>query len=109
MVAKKNDTGLTYKDAGVNIDAGDALIDAIKPDAKRTMRPGANPSLGGFGGLFDLKAAGYNDPILVSGTDGVGTKLDIAQAMNYHRTLGIDLVAMCSNDFGTGRYAAVFP
>ena len=98
MVAKKNDTGLTYKDAGVNIDAGDALIDAIKPDAKRTMRPGANPSLGGFGGLFDLKAAGYNDPILVSGTDGVGTKLDIAQAMNYHRTLGIDLVAMCSND-----------
>ena len=98
MVEKKNDTGLTYKDAGVNIDAGDALIDAIKPDAKRTMRAGANPSLGGFGGLFDLKAAGYKDPILVSGTDGVGTKLEIAQAMNFHRTLGIDLVAMCSND-----------
>ena len=98
MVEKKNDTGLTYKDAGVNIDAGDALVDAIKPDAKRTMRAGANPALGGFGGLFDLKAAGYKDPVLVSGTDGVGTKLEIAQAMNYHRTLGIDLVAMCSND-----------
>ncbi|MGC6536688.1 MAG: phosphoribosylformylglycinamidine cyclo-ligase [Candidatus Puniceispirillaceae bacterium] len=98
MVEKKNAQGLTYRDAGVDIDAGEALVDAIKPDAKRTMRPGSNPELGGFGGLFDLKAAGYKDPILVSGTDGVGTKLEIAQTMNYHRTLGIDLVAMCSND-----------
>ena len=90
--------GLTYRDAGVDIDAGEALVDEIGPLAKRTMRKGANPELGGFGGLFDLKAAGYQDPILVSGTDGVGTKLEIAKAMNYHRTLGIDLVAMCSND-----------
>ena len=94
--AEKN--GLTYRDAGVDIDAGEALVDAIAPLAKRTMRRGANPELGGFGGLFDLKGAGYQDPILVSGTDGVGTKLEIAKAMGHHRTLGIDLVAMCSND-----------
>ena len=98
MTSDKNETGLTYRDAGVDIDAGEALVEAIKPEAKRTMRQGANPELGGFGGLFDLKAAGYTDPILVSGTDGVGTKLEIAKQMNYHRTLGIDLVAMCSND-----------
>ena len=106
MTDKKNEmtkgmtesTGLTYRDAGVDIDAGEALVDAIGPQAKRTMRKGANPELGGFGGLFDLKAAGYNDPILVSGTDGVGTKLEIAKQMGHHRFLGIDLVAMCSND-----------
>ena len=98
MTDKKNISGLTYRDAGVDIDAGEALVEAIKPEATRTMRKGANPELGGFGGLFDLKAAGYKDPILVSGTDGVGTKLEIAKQMNYHRSLGIDLVAMCSND-----------
>ena len=94
----KTTTPLTYRDAGVNIDAGDALIDDIGDDAKRTRRPGADVALGGFGGLFDLKAAGYRDPILVSGTDGVGTKLELAQAMDNHRGLGIDLVAMCAND-----------
>ena len=98
MTEKKNETGLTYRDAGVDIDAGEALVEAIGPEAKRTIRKGSNPELGGFGGLFDLKAAGYSDPILVSGTDGVGTKLEIAKQMNHHRTLGIDLVAMCSND-----------
>ena len=71
---------LTYRDAGVNIDAGDALVDAIKPASRRTNRAGANPELGGFGGLFDLKAAGYRDPILVAATDGVGTKLELAQS-----------------------------
>lgn len=89
---------LTYSDAGVDIDAGDALIADIGDDAKRTDRLGANVALGGFGGLFDLKAAGYKDPILVSATDGVGTKLELAQMMNSHRGLGIDLVAMCAND-----------
>ena len=85
---------LTYRDAGVDIDAGDALVDAIKPAARRTNRAGANPELGGFGGLFDLKAAGYRDPILVAATDGVGTKLELAQSVSQHRDLGIDLVAM---------------
>ena len=89
---------LTYRDAGVDIDAGDALVDAIKPAARRTNRAGANPELGGFGGLFDLKAAGYRDPILVAATDGVGTKLELAQSVSQHRGLGIDLVAMCAND-----------
>ncbi len=94
----KTTTPLTYRDAGVNIDAGDALINDIGGDAKRTRRPGADVALGGFGGLFDLKAAGYKDPILVAGTDGVGTKLELAQSMDNHRGLGIDLVAMCAND-----------
>ena len=98
MTDEKTKTGLTYRDAGVDIDAGEALVDAIKPEANRTIRKGSNPELGGFGGLFDLKAAGYEDPILVSGTDGVGTKLEIAKQMGHHRDLGIDLVAMCSND-----------
>jgi len=89
---------LTYRDAGVNIDAGDALVDAIKPSARKTNRPGANPDLGGVGGLFDLKAAGFTDPILVAATDGVGTKLELAQAVGQHRGLGVDLVAMCAND-----------
>ncbi len=90
--------GTSYKDAGVDIDAGDSLVEAIKPLAKSTVRKGADADLGGFGGLFDLAAAGYKDPILVSATDGVGTKLKIAFAANKHDTVGIDLVAMCVND-----------
>ncbi|XP_067116504.1 trifunctional purine biosynthetic protein adenosine-3 isoform X1 [Osmerus mordax] len=90
--------GLTYKDSGVDIAAGNRLVDLIKPMAKATSRSGCNAELGGFAGLFDLKAAGFSDPILVSGTDGVGTKLKIAQACEQHGTLGQDLVAMCVND-----------
>jgi phosphoribosylformylglycinamidine cyclo-ligase len=89
---------ITYKDSGVDIDAGDALVDRIKPFVKATRRPGADTDLGGFGGLFDLAKAGYKDPILVSGTDGVGTKLKIAEIVGKHDTIGIDLVAMCVND-----------
>lgn len=87
-----------YKAAGVNIDAGNALVDAIKPLAKATERSGSMQGLGGFGGLFDLKATGYKDPILVAATDGVGTKLKIAIDAGIHTTVGIDLVAMCVND-----------
>ena len=90
--------GLTYADAGVDIDAGNALVEAIKPLAKATRRPGADGSLGGFGALFDLKAAGFVDPLIVSTTDGVGTKLKIAIDTGLHDTVGIDLVAMCVND-----------
>ena len=96
MSTKKN--GLTYADAGVDIDAGNALIDRIKPAAKRTNRRGVMAGLGGFGGLFDLKAAGYEDPVLVAATDGVGTKLRIAIDTGKVDTIGIDLVAMCVND-----------
>jgi phosphoribosylaminoimidazole synthetase len=90
--------GLTYAQAGVDIDAGAALVEAIKPLARSTRRAGADPALGGFGALFDLKAAGYDDPLLVTTTDGVGTKLKIAIETGMHATIGIDLVAMCVND-----------
>ena len=90
--------GLTYADAGVDIDAGDLLIEHIKPLAKSTARPGSEPALGGFGALFDLKAAGFVDPLIVTTTDGVGTKLKIAIETGRHDGVGIDLVAMCVND-----------
>jgi len=94
---KRNDP-VTYRDAGVDIDAGNALVHAIKPLVKATRRPGADADLGGFGGLFDLKSAGYRDPILVAANDGVGTKLRIAIDTGLHDTIGIDLVAMSVND-----------
>ena len=93
-----NKNGLTYADAGVDIDAGNALVERIKPAAKRTVRPGVMAGLGGFGGLFDLKAAGYQDPVLVAATDGVGTKLRIAIDTGIVDHVGVDLVAMCVND-----------
>jgi len=89
---------LTYADAGVSIDAGNALVKAIGPLARSTARPGADAELGGFGGLFDLKAAGYEDPLLVAANDGVGTKLKLAIETGHHKGVGIDLVAMCAND-----------
>lgn len=88
----------SYKDAGVDIDAGNALVEAIKPLAKSTARAGSDAGLGGFGALFDLRAAGYSDPLLVATTDGVGTKLKVAIEAKRHDTVGIDLVAMCVND-----------
>jgi phosphoribosylformylglycinamidine cyclo-ligase len=91
---------LTYRDAGVDIDAGDALVEKIKPYAKRTMRPGVLAGIGGFGALFELPK-GYREPVLVSGTDGVGTKLKLAFELNRHGTIGIDLVAMSVNDILT--------
>jgi len=89
---------LTYADAGVSIDAGNALVKTIGPLARSTSRPGADAELGGFGGFFDLKAAGYRDPILVAANDGVGTKLRLAIETGQHGGVGIDLVAMCAND-----------
>jgi len=90
--------GLTYADSGVDIDAGNALVERIKPAAASTKRAGVMDGLGGFGAMFDLKAAGYNDPVLVAATDGVGTKLRIAIDTGNLSTVGIDLVAMCVND-----------
>ena len=95
---QKQPKSLNYSDTGVNIDEGDALISDIAPHANRTQQPGTNTKLGGFGGLFDLKSAGFIDPILVASTDGVGTKLELAKRTGWHRSVGIDLVAMCAND-----------
>src|SRR5437764_3787114 len=93
-----NNKPLTYADAGVSIDTGNALVKAIGPLARSTARAGADPELGGFGGFFDLKAAGYSDPLLVAANDGVGTKLKLAIETHRHTGVGIDLVAMCAND-----------
>src|SRR3569833_2802196 len=90
--------GLSYKHAGVDIDAGNALVEAIKPAVRSTRRSGADAEIGGFGGRFDLRAAGFIDPVLVAANDGVGTKLKIAIDTGNHSTIGIDLVAMCVND-----------
>jgi phosphoribosylformylglycinamidine cyclo-ligase len=119
-MSKLIQNGLTYADAGVDIDAGNAMVDDIKPLVRATRRPGADAEIGGFGGLFDLKAAGFKDPILVAANDGVGTKVKIAIDTDQHHTIGIDLVAMCVNDiivqgaeplffldyFATGKLAA---
>src|SRR5882757_1943750 len=94
----KRRNGLTYAQAGVDIDAGNRMVDLIKPLVRATARPGADAEIGGFGGLFDLKAAGFKDPVLVAGTDGVGTKVKIAIETGSHDTIGIDLVAMSVND-----------
>jgi len=98
QMSKPGANGLTYAQAGVDIDAGNAMVDAIKPLVRSTRRPGADAEIGGFGGLFDLKAAGFSDPILVAANDGVGTKVMIAIESGLHATIGIDLVAMCVND-----------
>ncbi|HWJ71397.1 MAG TPA: phosphoribosylformylglycinamidine cyclo-ligase [Sphingobium sp.] len=99
MDRKQNEpTGYTYAQAGVDIAAGNALVRAIAPLAKATRRPGAAADLGGFGGFFDLRAAGFTDPLLVAANDGVGTKLKLAIDSGKHDTVGIDLVAMCAND-----------
>ena len=94
----KRRSGLTYAQAGVDIDAGNRMVDLIKPLVRATARPGADAEIGGFGGLFDLKRAGFKDPVLVAGTDGVGTKVKIAIETGRHDTIGIDLVAMSVND-----------
>lgn len=90
--------GLTYRDAGVDIDEGNLMVEKIKPAVRSTRRPGADGEIGGFGGLFDLKAAGFKDPVLVAANDGVGTKVKLAIDAGRHDTVGIDLVAMCVND-----------
>jgi phosphoribosylformylglycinamidine cyclo-ligase len=98
MIMADQRRGLTYAQAGVDIDAGNRMVDLIKPLVKATARPGANAEIGGFGGLFDLKRAGFKDPVLVAATDGVGTKVKIAIETGHHDTIGIDLVAMSVND-----------
>ncbi|MET0358777.1 MAG: phosphoribosylformylglycinamidine cyclo-ligase [Pararhizobium sp.] len=97
-MSQSGKNGLTYSDAGVDIDAGNLMVEKIKPHVRSTRRPGADGEIGGFGGLFDLKAAGFTDPVLVAANDGVGTKLKIAIDADKHDTVGIDLVAMCVND-----------
>jgi len=97
-VSKSQRISLSYRDAGVDIDAGDALVEAIKPIAESTRRPGMLEGLGGFGALFEIPPGKYREPVLVSGTDGVGTKLKLAIDTGIHHTIGIDLVAMCVND-----------
>ncbi|AUX75815.1 MULTISPECIES: phosphoribosylformylglycinamidine cyclo-ligase [Sinorhizobium] len=97
-MSQSGKNGLTYNDAGVDIDAGNLMVEKIKPHVRSTRRPGADGEIGGFGGLFDLKAAGFTDPVLVAANDGVGTKLKIAIDADKHDTVGIDLVAMCVND-----------
>ena len=103
-----NDDSLSYRDAGVDIDAGTALVERIKPIAKNTFRPGVLTGLGGFGALFELPLDRYKKPVLVSGTDGVGTKLKLAMLMSKHDTIGIDLVAMCVNDLIVGGAEPLF-
>src|SRR5258705_7008583 len=98
-LAEMSDTPLTYADAGVSIETGNARVKAIGPLARSTARLGSNDELGGFGGFFDVKAAGYHDPLLVAANDGVGTKLKLAIELGRHDGVGIDLVAMCANDF----------
>lgn len=98
IMGETGKNGLTYAESGVDIDAGNAMVEAIKPLVKATRRPGADAEIGGFGGLFDLKAAGYKDPVLVAANDGVGTKVMIAIETGIHDTIGVDLVAMCVND-----------
>lgn len=98
MTDSEQKTSLSYRDAGVDIDAGNDLVEKIKPHAKRTLREGVLGGLGGFGALFEIPLDRYKKPVLVSGTDGVGTKLKLAMEMNRHDTIGIDLVAMCVND-----------
>jgi len=105
---KTGGSGLSYRDAGVDIDAGNSLIERIKPHAKRTLRPEVIGGLGGFGALFELPLDRYKQPVLVSGTDGVGTKLKLAMEMNKHDTIGIDLVAMCVNDLIVGGAEPLF-
>lgn len=105
---QKNVGGLSYRDAGVDIDAGNELVSRIRNSARSTSRAGVIGGLGGFGALFDLKREGWRDPLLVSGTDGVGTKLMLARSLGRHDTIGIDLVAMCVNDILTSGAEPLF-
>ncbi|MCP4075160.1 MAG: phosphoribosylformylglycinamidine cyclo-ligase [Gammaproteobacteria bacterium] len=105
---KSSDQALSYRDAGVDIDAGNELVERIKPSIKRTQRAGSVGSIGGFGGLFELPLDRYKNPMLVSGTDGVGTKLKLAIELQQYDTIGIDLVAMCANDIAVLGAEALF-